>query len=60
MRGDVILDFLSGYPRRIERVAGLVDCIGEERLVAFEEVVATAVDEEIVVDLLLGRAGTVA
>src|SRR6266550_8493815 len=56
MRGDVVLDLLAGDAGGIECVAGFVARAREERLVAFEQIVAAAVDEEIVVDLLLDGA----
>ena len=59
MRGDVILDLLARDSGGIESVAGLVDGVGEEGLVAFEEIVAIAVDEKIVVYLLFVSARAV-
>src|SRR5437868_13218670 len=59
MRCNVVLDLLAGDARGIERVAGFVAGVGEEGFVALEQIVATAVDEKVVVDLLLGRATTI-
>src|SRR5690348_18090622 len=59
MRRDVVFDFLASDAGGIESVSRLVASVGEERLVAFQQIVAIAVDQQIVMDLLLGRPGTI-
>src|SRR2546423_1091571 len=59
MRSDVVFDFLARDAGWKESVARLVTSVGEERRIALEQIVAIAVDQQVMMDLLFSRAGTV-